>query len=76
MATNKPDLAMSPPVGHSSVESQSIEAQPVSPRYDGGPNEGSADVTTGSADSAPVMPQTQGFRYDGGPEEGTRGPGN
>ena len=51
-------MTMSPPVGHSSVESQS-----VAPRYDGGPNEGSADVTNGSGDKASVMPQTDGFRY-------------
>ncbi len=73
--STKPGLTMSPPVGASAVESQSVE-QSVSPRYDGGPNEGSADVTTHSGGKAPVMPQTQGFRYDGGPEEGTRGPGN
>ena len=36
------------------------------PRYDGGPNEGSADVTTGHLrGSAPVMPQSDGFRYGG-----------
>jgi len=40
------------------------------PRYDGGPNEGSADVTTDSGGKAPVMPQT-GTRYDGGPNEGS-----
>jgi hypothetical protein len=57
------DLTMSPPVGHSSVQSQS---ESVAPRYDGGPNEGSADVTTGHLrGSAPVMPQSDGFRYGG-----------
>jgi hypothetical protein len=50
---------MSQPVGSSSVLSQ------AGPRYDGGPNEGSADVTTSrSGDKAPVMPQSDGFRYD------------
>jgi hypothetical protein len=42
------------------------------PRYDGGPNEGSADVTTGHLPrSAPVAPQTGSPRYDGGPNEGS-----
>ena len=35
----------------------------MAPRYDGGPNEGSADVTNGSGDKASVMPQSDGFRY-------------
>lgn len=34
------------------------------PRYDGGPNEGSADVTSAKPG---VMPQTGSPRYDGGP---------
>lgn len=56
-------------------------------RYDGGPNEGSADLAP--APNAPARPtERQAFpglagqagevgpnRYDGGPEEGTRGPG-
>jgi hypothetical protein len=58
------DVTMSPPVGHSSVESQS-----VSPRYDGGPNEGSADVTLRGS-KASATPQTTAPRYDGGPNEG------
>jgi hypothetical protein len=55
------DVTMSPPVGASSVLSQTGPY-----RYDGGPNEGSADVTTGHLrGSAPVMPQSDGFRYGG-----------
>lgn len=55
------------------VSSQSV-ASPGDTRYDGGPEEGSADVPNptvqGSSASGPDV------RYDGGPEEGTRGPGN
>ena len=58
------DVTMSPPVGHSSVLSQS------GVRYDGGPNEGSADVTFKGSKAAAVGPQT-GPRYDGGPNEGS-----
>jgi hypothetical protein len=42
-------------------------AQPASHRYDGGPEEGTADAF------APAPSMT---RYEGGPEEGTRGPGH
>jgi hypothetical protein len=56
-----------------SVRSQGV-ATPGDIRYDGGPEEGTADVPNptvqGSSTSAPDI------RYDGGPEEGTRGPGN
>jgi hypothetical protein len=66
------DVTMSPPIGHSSVQSQ------AGPRYDGGPNEGSADVQLRGS-KASVTPQT-GTRYDGGPNEGsadvTTGNGN
>ena len=57
------DVTMSPPIGHSSVQSQS------GPRYDGGPNEGSADLQLRGS-KASVTPQT-GTRYDGGPNEGS-----
>ena len=40
-----------------------VMPQTGSPRYDGGPNEGSADVTSKSGGEASVMPQTDGFRY-------------
>jgi len=39
-----------------------------SPRYDGGPEEGTRGIV-------PVQPQPPTTRYDGGPEEGTRGGG-
>ncbi len=55
------DVTMSPPLGSSAVQTQS-------PRYDGGPNEGSADVTTAKPG---VYPQTGSPRYDGGPNEGS-----
>ena len=42
---------------------------PGAARYDGGPNEGSADVTT--ANALGVMSQTGAHRYDGGPNEGS-----
>jgi hypothetical protein len=57
------DVTMSPPIGHSSVQSQ---AQ----RYDGGPNEGSADITHKGSKASAGSPQT-GTRYDGGPNEGS-----
>jgi hypothetical protein len=57
------DVTMSPPIGHSSVQSQA-------PRYDGGPNEGSADITHKGSKASAVTPQT-GTRYDGGPNEGS-----
>jgi len=67
----------------------SATIRPDSPgtRYDGGPEEGSADVSG----SQPRVTQSQAFpglareataaqadepRYDGGPEEGTRGSGH
>ena len=57
---------MSPPIGASSVLSQ------AGPRYDGGPNEGSADIALrGSKASATPQP---GTRYDGGPNEGSATP--
>ena len=64
------DVTMSPPIGASAVESQSVAPQSVAPRYDGGPNEGSADIQfRGSKASA--TPQTDSPRYDGGPNEGS-----
>jgi hypothetical protein len=57
-------VTMSPPIGASSVLSQ------TGPRYDGGPNEGSAD-THFRGSKASVMPQTASPRYDGGPNEGS-----
>ena len=59
------DVTMSPPVGHSAVESQS-----VAPRYDGGPNEGSADIQFRGS-KASETPLTGSPRYDGGPNEGS-----
>jgi hypothetical protein len=67
----------------------SATIRPDSPgtRYDGGPEEGSADVSA----SQPRVTQSQAFpglareatgtqadghRYDGGPEEGSRGSGH
>jgi hypothetical protein len=58
------DVTMSPPIGASSVLSQSGPY-----RYDGGPNEGSADIQFRGS-KASVTPQT-GTRYDGGPNEGS-----
>ena len=53
-------------------QSQQVEgigqARPGTTRYDGGPNEGSADVT---AAKPGVMARPGTTRYDGGPEEGT-----
>jgi hypothetical protein len=47
-----------------------VMPQTGSPRYDGGPNEGSADIQfRGSKASA--TPQTDSPRYDGGPNEGS-----
>jgi hypothetical protein len=55
------DVTMSPPIGASSVQSQTGPY-----RYDGGPNEGSADVTTGDGGGkASTMPQSDGFRFSG-----------
>ena len=54
------DVTMSPPIGASSVLSQTGPYL-----YDGGPNEGSADVTTDSGNKAPVMPRPPGFRFPG-----------
>ena len=49
-----------------------------SARYDGGPEEGTAALTTRSApatfDSNSIK-EAPGVRYDGGPEEGSRGSG-
>jgi hypothetical protein len=59
------DVTMSPPIGHSSVQSQSGPY-----RYDGGPNEGSADVQL-KGSKASANPQTGTPRYDGGPNEGS-----
>jgi hypothetical protein len=56
---------MSPPIGHSSVQSQTGPY-----RYDGGPNEGSADVQLRGS-KASATPQTSHPRYDGGPNEGS-----
>ena len=39
------------------------------PRYDGGPNEGSADIVPGV--NSPARPTQAGPRYDGGPNEGS-----
>jgi hypothetical protein len=55
---------MSPPIGHSSVQSQ------AGPRYDGGPNEGSADIQLRGS-KASDTPQSTHPRYDGGPNEGS-----
>ena len=55
------------------VSSQSV-ASPGDTRYDGGPEEGSADVPNPSVQAPSTL--GPGVRYDGGPEEGTRGPGN
>jgi hypothetical protein len=48
------DVTMSPPIGASSVQSQTGAY----------PNEGSADVTTGGG-KASTMPQSDGFRFGG-----------
>jgi hypothetical protein len=40
------------------------------PRYDGGPNEGSADVLTDTQPPKLVAPNSEP-RYDGGPDEGS-----
>jgi hypothetical protein len=45
-----------------------IGIQPGATRYDGGPNEGSADVSTAKPGA---VPQTGSPRYDGGPNEGS-----
>jgi hypothetical protein len=58
------DVTMSPPIGASSVLSQTGAY-----RYDGGPNEGSADIQLRGS-KASVTPQTD-TRYDGGPNEGS-----
>jgi hypothetical protein len=70
-----------------SATQTSAPAPVGSTRYDGGPEEGSADVSA----SQPRVTQSQAFpglaseanraqaderRYDGGPEEGTRGSGH
>jgi hypothetical protein len=42
------------------------------PRYDGGPNEGSADITPGvNIPARPTQAQPGPARYDGGPNEGS-----
>jgi hypothetical protein len=51
---------------------------PVAPgtRYDGGPDEGTRGIQSGSGVTVNVNPSTglPGTRYDGGPDEGTRSP--
>ena len=59
------DVTMSPPIGASSVLSQTGPY-----RYDGGPNEGSADIQFRGSKASAVNPQTA-TRYDGGPNEGS-----
>jgi hypothetical protein len=62
------DVTMSPPIGSSSVQSQTGPY-----RYDGGPNEGSPDVQLRGSlrgSKASATPQTSQPRYDGGPNEG------
>jgi hypothetical protein len=53
---------------------QPAPAKPVAPssepRYDGGPNEGSADVLTDTQPPKPGVPSSEP-RYDGGPDEGS-----
>ena len=60
------DVTMSPPIGSSSVLSQTGPY-----RYDGGPNEGSADIQLRGSKASAVNPQTGTPRYDGGPNEGS-----
>jgi hypothetical protein len=60
------DVTMSPPIGASSVLSQTGPY-----RYDGGPNEGSADIQLRGSKASAVNPQTATPRYDGGPNEGS-----
>ena len=55
---------MSAPIGQSSVLSQ------AGPRYDGGPNEGSADIQT-QGQQGVRHPAVHPPRYDGGPNEGS-----
>jgi hypothetical protein len=55
------DVTMSPPIGASSVLSQTGPY-----RYDGGPNEGSADIQLRGSKASATQP-----RYDGGPNEGS-----
>ncbi len=68
------DVTMSPPIGASSVLSQTGPH-----RYDGGPNEDSANIELRGS-KASATPQTGTPRYDGEPNEGsadvTTGSGN
>ena len=45
-------------------------APSTAPRYDGGPNEGSADILTDTQPPKTVAPSSEP-RYDGGPDEGS-----
>jgi hypothetical protein len=80
-ATGRPESAPLP------QREASLENRTGDSRYDGGPDEGTADVSA----SQPRVTQSQAFpglaneanraqaderRYDGGPEEGTRGSGH
>ena len=61
-ATGRPESAPLPQQEHP------LQSRIGSPRYDGGPEEGTRGPLTAQA--------SPGTRYDGGPEEGSRGSGH
>jgi hypothetical protein len=67
-ATGRPDSAPLP--------QRQAQAPSATPRYDGGPEEGTAALTQRSAPATfdpTSIKSPPSARYDGGPEEGTRG---
>ncbi len=71
-ATGRPESAPMP-------QQHPLQSKAGAPRYDGGPEEGTAALIQRSAPATfdPNSIETApGVRYDGGPEEGSRGSGH